>query len=178
MVCSSCFGYRHLHVSHIFLIHFFIQNAPDTEESSLMSAKIYTWPRPVIFISRYLVSMKLLNSNYNLFFMHWVYKTTRIYKNTRIFNKFLISFFPTGYYMIITANRNLNISSTARLMSFPQPAGQVICVSFWYHIFGNSIGTCFTVYSQVKSSQVYRRTVHLQHFLKPILSKSPSVSSL
>ncbi|XP_070701014.1 MAM and LDL-receptor class A domain-containing protein 1 [Pempheris klunzingeri] len=54
---------------------------------------------------------------------------------------------PTGseqlscYYMLITTTPKLNISSAARLISFPQPAGQVICVSFWYHIFGNSIGS-------------------------------------
>nr|XP_033506790.1 MAM and LDL-receptor class A domain-containing protein 1 [Epinephelus lanceolatus] len=50
---------------------------------------------------------------------------------------------PTGegYYMLITTSHNLNTSSTARLVSFPQPAGQVICVSFKYHIFGNSIGS-------------------------------------
>ncbi|XP_055359914.1 MAM and LDL-receptor class A domain-containing protein 2 isoform X2 [Betta splendens] len=46
-----------------------------------------------------------------------------------------------GYYMIIEASSNLNISSTARLLSFPQPADQVMCVSFRYHIFGNSIGS-------------------------------------
>ncbi|KAM7379552.1 hypothetical protein PAMP_005098 [Pampus punctatissimus] len=46
-----------------------------------------------------------------------------------------------GYYMSIMAKNNLNISSAARLISYPQPAGQVICVSFWYHIFGNSIGS-------------------------------------
>nr|XP_020447005.1 MAM and LDL-receptor class A domain-containing protein 1-like isoform X2 [Monopterus albus] len=46
-----------------------------------------------------------------------------------------------GYYMIITPSYNLDISSAARLISFPRPAGQVICVSFWYHIFGNSIGS-------------------------------------
>ncbi|XP_044077011.1 MAM and LDL-receptor class A domain-containing protein 1 isoform X2 [Siniperca chuatsi] len=50
---------------------------------------------------------------------------------------------PTGngYYMLITTKPNLNISSAARLISFPRPAGQVICVSFLYHIFGNSIGS-------------------------------------
>ncbi|XP_069366962.1 MAM and LDL-receptor class A domain-containing protein 2 [Paralichthys olivaceus] len=46
-----------------------------------------------------------------------------------------------GKYMLIEATYKLNISSAARLVSFPQPAGQVICVSFWYHIFGNSIGS-------------------------------------
>ncbi|KAL6103987.1 uncharacterized protein ACO6RY_13812 [Pungitius sinensis] len=45
-----------------------------------------------------------------------------------------------GYFMIINARSN-HISSRARLISFPQPAGQVLCVSFWYHIFGNSIGS-------------------------------------
>ncbi|XP_071348966.1 MAM and LDL-receptor class A domain-containing protein 2 isoform X2 [Trachinotus anak] len=46
-----------------------------------------------------------------------------------------------GYYMLIKAAHNLNISSAARLISYPQPTGQVTCVSFWYHIFGNSIGS-------------------------------------
>ncbi|TKS79616.1 LDL-receptor class A domain-containing protein 2 Skeletal organic matrix MAM and [Collichthys lucidus] len=50
---------------------------------------------------------------------------------------------PTGngYYMRISAKHSLNTSSAARLISFPRPAGQVICVSFFYHIFGNSIGS-------------------------------------
>ncbi|XP_061588557.1 MAM and LDL-receptor class A domain-containing protein 2 [Cololabis saira] len=46
-----------------------------------------------------------------------------------------------GTYMLIKAASNLNTSSAARLASFPQPAGQVICVSFFYYIFGNSIGS-------------------------------------
>ncbi|KAK1879509.1 MAM and LDL-receptor class A domain containing protein 1 [Dissostichus eleginoides] len=50
---------------------------------------------------------------------------------------------PTGkgYFMLITAKYNLNISSAARLISFPRPEGHVTCVSFLYHIFGNSIGS-------------------------------------
>ncbi|XP_034411292.1 MAM and LDL-receptor class A domain-containing protein 2 [Cyclopterus lumpus] len=48
---------------------------------------------------------------------------------------------PKGYYMLVTANYNLDISSTARLISSPRPADQVICVSFLYHIFGTSIGS-------------------------------------
>lgn len=43
--------------------------------------------------------------------------------------------------MMITSKRNQDISSKARLISFAQAAGQVICVNFHYHIFGNSIGT-------------------------------------
>uniref|UniRef100_A0A665X458 MAM domain-containing protein n=1 Tax=Echeneis naucrates TaxID=173247 RepID=A0A665X458_ECHNA len=43
---------------------------------------------------------------------------------------------PTG-----NAASDLNISSAARLIGFSQPEGQVTCVSFWYHIFGNSIGS-------------------------------------
>ncbi|MED6241113.1 hypothetical protein ATANTOWER_028659 [Ataeniobius toweri] len=46
-----------------------------------------------------------------------------------------------GYFMLIKAANNLNISSSARLISLPQPAGQTICVSFHYYIFGNSIGS-------------------------------------
>ncbi|KAM9718846.1 MAM and LDL-receptor class A domain-containing protein 1 [Menidia menidia] len=46
-----------------------------------------------------------------------------------------------GYFMLIKAAHNVNSASKARLASLPQPAGQVICVSFWYHIFGNSIGS-------------------------------------
>lgn len=46
-----------------------------------------------------------------------------------------------GYYMFITAKYNIDITSTARLISYPQPADRVICVSFQYHIFGNSIGS-------------------------------------
>lgn len=59
----------------------------------------------------------------------------------------LILLSSAGHYMLIKAASNLNISSTARLISLPQPAGQVICVSFLYHIFGSSIGTYLTVIS-------------------------------
>ncbi|XP_038573588.1 MAM and LDL-receptor class A domain-containing protein 1 [Micropterus salmoides] len=50
---------------------------------------------------------------------------------------------PTGngYYMLINTELKPHNSSTARLISFPRPAGQVICVSFLYHIFGSSIGS-------------------------------------
>ncbi|XP_075875933.1 MAM and LDL-receptor class A domain-containing protein 1 [Nelusetta ayraudi] len=44
-------------------------------------------------------------------------------------------------YMQISTSSSTNSSSTARLMSFPRPVGRVICVSFWYRIFGNSIGS-------------------------------------
>ncbi|XP_061652622.1 MAM and LDL-receptor class A domain-containing protein 2 isoform X2 [Phyllopteryx taeniolatus] len=44
-----------------------------------------------------------------------------------------------GYYMLISSKRDLNISSSARLVGFA--VGRVICVSFHYHIFGNSIGS-------------------------------------
>uniref|UniRef100_A0A3Q2DQA7 MAM domain-containing protein n=1 Tax=Cyprinodon variegatus TaxID=28743 RepID=A0A3Q2DQA7_CYPVA len=43
-------------------------------------------------------------------------------------------------YYIIACN-HLNMSSSARLISFPQTAVQTICVSFHYYIFGNSIGS-------------------------------------
>ncbi|XP_061879772.1 MAM and LDL-receptor class A domain-containing protein 1 isoform X1 [Entelurus aequoreus] len=44
-----------------------------------------------------------------------------------------------GYYMLISSKSGLNISSRARLVGFT--VGPVICVSFHYHIFGNSIGS-------------------------------------
>lgn len=47
-----------------------------------------------------------------------------------------------GFYMHIEASEWLDSSSTARLMSFPRPVGRIMCVSFWYRIFGNSIGMC------------------------------------
>ncbi|XP_028283475.1 MAM and LDL-receptor class A domain-containing protein 2 [Parambassis ranga] len=46
-----------------------------------------------------------------------------------------------GSFMIISASPYINISSTARLISYPQPADKDICVSFFYHIFGSSIGS-------------------------------------
>lgn len=52
--------------------------------------------------------------------------------------------------MFIQAAYNLNLSSAARLVSFPQPAGQTICVSFFYYIFGNSIGKCFSSIHKTK----------------------------
>lgn len=48
-------------------------------------------------------------------------------------------------YMHIVASETSDILSTARLMSLPQPAGQPICLSFRYRIFGNSIGMCWKV---------------------------------
>ncbi|XP_056452213.1 MAM and LDL-receptor class A domain-containing protein 1-like [Gadus chalcogrammus] len=46
-----------------------------------------------------------------------------------------------GHYMNIETRNNLDTSSTARLISYPQPVTKAICVSFWYHMFGNSIGS-------------------------------------
>ncbi|KAM3603666.1 uncharacterized protein V6R79_000320 [Siganus canaliculatus] len=45
------------------------------------------------------------------------------------------------YHMLIKASSSIDASSNARLVSLPQPAGQTICVSFWYYIFGSSIGS-------------------------------------
>lgn len=47
------------------------------------------------------------------------------------------------FFMSIKAERDSDVSSRARLISFPQAAEQKICVSFWYQIFGNSIGMLF-----------------------------------
>ncbi|XP_058250824.1 MAM and LDL-receptor class A domain-containing protein 1 [Hemibagrus wyckioides] len=44
----------------------------------------------------------------------------------------------SGYYMFIGTKKNSSPSQTARLISYPQ---QVKCVSFWYHIYGPSIGS-------------------------------------
>ncbi|XP_062407771.1 MAM and LDL-receptor class A domain-containing protein 1 [Sardina pilchardus] len=44
----------------------------------------------------------------------------------------------SGYYMYIGTNRTTNPSMTARLISYPQ---RTQCVSFWYHIYGISIGS-------------------------------------
>ncbi|XP_046883115.1 MAM and LDL-receptor class A domain-containing protein 1-like [Hypomesus transpacificus] len=46
-----------------------------------------------------------------------------------------------GYFMFIAAKSGLNVSSTARLISYPQQARGTLCVSFWYHIYGTSIGS-------------------------------------
>lgn len=47
----------------------------------------------------------------------------------------------TGYHMLIKTEYTNIINSTARLVSYPQSAKHGLCVSFWYHIFGNSIGS-------------------------------------
>ncbi|XP_034159304.2 MAM and LDL-receptor class A domain-containing protein 1 isoform X1 [Pangasianodon hypophthalmus] len=44
----------------------------------------------------------------------------------------------SGYYMFVATKKNSNPSETARLISYPQ---QAKCVSFWYHIYGASIGS-------------------------------------
>ncbi|XP_041944947.1 MAM and LDL-receptor class A domain-containing protein 2 isoform X2 [Alosa sapidissima] len=44
----------------------------------------------------------------------------------------------SGYYMYIGTNRTTNPSMTARLISYPQ---RTQCVSFWYHMYGPSIGS-------------------------------------
>ncbi|XP_034038504.1 MAM and LDL-receptor class A domain-containing protein 1 [Thalassophryne amazonica] len=64
-----------------------------------------------------------------------------------------------GYYMFTAAENNLNTSSAARLISYPQPGGQVICVSFWYHMFGNSIGalTFITKHASEQQTVVWMR---------------------
>ncbi|XP_041658947.1 MAM and LDL-receptor class A domain-containing protein 1 [Cheilinus undulatus] len=51
-----------------------------------------------------------------------------------------------GYYMLINAesiyiHKSMNSPPAARLISFPLPADRVTCVSFWYHMFGNSVGS-------------------------------------
>lgn len=56
------------------------------------------------------------------------------------------------FYMYIEASEYSDVSSTARLMSFPRPVGQIICVSFWYRIFGNSIGMCLKVSTKTKQN--------------------------
>ncbi|XP_077580663.1 MAM and LDL-receptor class A domain-containing protein 2 [Stigmatopora nigra] len=43
-----------------------------------------------------------------------------------------------GYYMVVSSKPGLDVSSSARLIGFA--VGKVICVTFRYHIFGNSIG--------------------------------------
>ncbi|XP_028831425.1 MAM and LDL-receptor class A domain-containing protein 1-like [Denticeps clupeoides] len=43
-----------------------------------------------------------------------------------------------GYYIFIGTDRTTDPSMTARMMSYPQ---QAKCISFWYHIYGSSIGT-------------------------------------
>lgn len=48
-----------------------------------------------------------------------------------------IAWFLLGYYMFVETKKNSNPSQTARLISYPQ---QAKCVSFWYHIYGASIG--------------------------------------
>ncbi|CAJ1072730.1 MAM and LDL-receptor class A domain-containing protein 2 [Xyrichtys novacula] len=64
-----------------------------------------------------------------------------------------------GYYMLISA-KSSTISSKARLVSFPQPADRAICVSFWYHIFGNSIGSLKFIakYSDEAETVVWMRS--------------------
>lgn len=59
-----------------------------------------------------------------------------------LWNQFCSTYvsFSKGYFMLVKAKYNTDPSSVARLMSFPQPGGQTICVSFFYLIFGNSIG--------------------------------------
>ncbi|KAG9273992.1 MAM and LDL-receptor class A domain-containing protein 2-like [Astyanax mexicanus] len=44
----------------------------------------------------------------------------------------------SGYYMYIAPTRSSNPSQTARMVSYPQ---QGKCISFWYHIYGGSIGS-------------------------------------
>ncbi|XP_028974987.2 MAM and LDL-receptor class A domain-containing protein 1 isoform X2 [Esox lucius] len=46
----------------------------------------------------------------------------------------------SGYFMSNNPTRNPDPSSTARLISYPQPAG-TMCVSFWYRIYGSNIGS-------------------------------------
>ncbi|XP_077471884.1 MAM and LDL-receptor class A domain-containing protein 1 isoform X3 [Stigmatopora argus] len=44
-----------------------------------------------------------------------------------------------GYYMLVSSKPDLDVSSSARLIGFA--VGRVICVTFRYHIFGNSVGS-------------------------------------
>ncbi|MBN3307353.1 MLRP2 protein, partial [Amia calva] len=49
--------------------------------------------------------------------------------------------FRSCYYMFIAANDKRDPSSKTRLVTYPQPPGATRCISFWYHIYGSSIGT-------------------------------------
>lgn len=59
-------------------------------------------------------------------------------------------FSSEGHYMLVASEWSQSISSAARLISYPQPADQVICVSFLYHMFGSDIGMCSTVYRKTQ----------------------------
>lgn len=72
--------------------------------------------------------------------------------------------FSTGSFMILSASPNINISSTARLISYPQPADQDICVSFYYHIFGSSIGMWFSGHNFQTKMQMFFLSAYM--FLK------------
>ncbi|XP_028297170.1 MAM and LDL-receptor class A domain-containing protein 2 isoform X2 [Gouania willdenowi] len=66
------------------------------------------------------------------------YRTDLLWRRT---TKELNDMGKNNHYMLIKAAPDVKPTSVARLVSFPQPAGQALCVSFIYHIFGNSIGS-------------------------------------
>ncbi|XP_031666604.1 MAM and LDL-receptor class A domain-containing protein 2 [Oncorhynchus kisutch] len=66
----------------------------------------------------------------------------------------------SGYFMSINPGSKLDPSSTARLISYPQPAGTVICVSFWYRMYGSDIGS---VRFLTKSTREPETVVWMRH---------------
>lgn len=46
-----------------------------------------------------------------------------------------------GYYMYMEASSPAATSNTAVLQYKTLPAGQPFCVHFWYHMYGNSMGS-------------------------------------
>ncbi|XP_037401783.1 MAM and LDL-receptor class A domain-containing protein 1 isoform X2 [Pygocentrus nattereri] len=63
----------------------------------------------------------------------------------------------SGYYIYIAPKRSSNPSQTARLVSYPQ---QGKCISFWYHIYGGSIGSLRFISKNTEGSEtvVWMRT--------------------
>ena len=53
-----------------------------------------------------------------------------------------------GHYMYIEASAPRKQGDKARLMSPTYTDNSAICVQFWYHMYGNGIGT-LNVYAQV-----------------------------
>ncbi|XP_014294689.1 uncharacterized protein [Halyomorpha halys] len=83
----------------------------------------------------------------------------------------------TGHYLLLDTSDYMPSSKPARIHSpvFPQPADNSSCFIFWYHMYGNTIGTLNVFLNNVLAFQ--RQGNHGDRWIKGIISLSENVTS-
>ncbi|CAH1394794.1 unnamed protein product [Nezara viridula] len=82
----------------------------------------------------------------------------------------------TGQYLVLDTSEYMPSSKPARIHSpvFPQPPDNSSCFIFWYHMYGNTIGTLNVFLNNVLSFQ--RQGNHGDRWIKGIISLSENVT--